>query len=149
MTLFKVPNKPQLDPQAMTIKELIQYKSQWYKRNNFFSRNWRKGGGFIMLPMIFVGLTAPLIRHWAEIDITGVDRKGGSILDMQTQLTDDEMTYSRRLQALRFMSEPAMSNSTSENAEILAIKKLGGEVALNAPLQDNTKNIPHHKYFNA
>ena len=145
MNYFKVPSKPMIDPNTMSISELKKYKSVEHQKLRRILGNACKGRYFLFAPIGLYILSAPFVSYYSEYHIYGDNNKGGEMLALKTKMTDDDIRYNRELQKLRYLSEPNHTKLNEDTETALAIKKMGGNVELHAPKEDTVKITPHHK----
>ena len=147
MNYFKVPTKSVSDPAKMTIAELKRYKGVEFEKLARVMRNCMKGKYMLLAPLGIYLASIPFIEVSSVIHIFGVNNKGGEMLNLKTKLSDDDIKYNREFQKMRFLSEPNYTKLGEDTEKVLAIKRAGGEVGLEAPQQDYVKVMPHYKHI--
>ncbi len=146
MVEFKYRKEKPLDPETLSIRELGKYKGKSYRILQSTFRNFKRFGPVMGYTLLGTGIIC--MANYFDITnrIFGLDNKGGTMLDLKTRYTEDEMKYNREFQRMKYLSEPLKRKPGHRELEQSILNK-GGKVPLEAPRDDVRKKSPHYKYY--
>lgn len=114
-------------------------------RTKFFVKNLKRSMPFIGTMLFGFGFLSVVASWMSNKYIYGSDNTGGSILRIRSILGDDDITYNREFQRMRYLTEPA-SNFNGKLNEDLVLSDLGYNEQLGKP-EKVLKKAPHYKYY--
>ena len=144
---FKRNIKPQIDPSTMKINEVLAYKGIDYQRWQLLKRNYRGAMKTVLIPVGLIFMCRPLLDHFARKEIAGDDNKGGSILDVNTIYTKEEMEYGREFQRMRYLTEPLIDREQGQRSTEQFLTDNDIPNGVNKSRHDLKKKAPHYKYY--
>lgn len=147
MQFYKPTARQELNPDTLTLRQLISYKGRDHHRLSTTFRNFKRAGRPIFYVTALTMLLARGHGHMiSSMRISGDDNKGGSMLKLKTRNSNSDFDYSREFQRMNYLSEPDMKKESTTNLE-LSIKNQGGNVDVNRSMNDTRKKAPHYKYY--
>jgi len=104
MTLKGTDN---IDPETATLKQLLAYEGRPGKITKSNFRVLKKSSKFL-IPLVGGTILASYLfaKVHTQVHIFGKNNKGGEVLDIKSNYTPDDISYTREMQRMNYLSEP-------------------------------------------
>lgn len=122
-----------------------RYRSVYDVRRAAYWRRAKASARYLGATLAFGLFCVSFASSEARVAVHGTGGNGGSVLELKTILSDDDINYNREFQRMRYLDQNSPSNNGSTNGYVLA--ENGITTTNTRAASEYRRKAPHYKYY--